>query len=251
MAGRRVRWDGTTLDSSGIPTRATTGSSASFTLSALRAGRTCSRVAPARSAATRIGTCSRERPRLRALPPRRRGLRSSFRLSRTKVSSVSTIPASRSGACRTAARKRWRQRCAVLGASPAALGGLPDRLACGKRGAEGQPALLVVKPRQRRAGERAECLPAGFAAIAAQAAAPCPATPHRRCRNADSAARHPRPARSPPERRRPPAGPTAPPRPPGAAPPSTHRHARTSLETAHDPYACPPPRIGDHSTRPC
>ena len=106
----------------GKASRAMTGSSASLTLSALRAGRVWLRVAPVRSAATRIGTCSRERPRLRALPPRRRGLRfsfrSPFRLSSTKVSSASTIPASRSGACRTASRKRWRQRCAVLGAIP-------------------------------------------------------------------------------------------------------------------------------------
>ncbi len=61
-------------------------------------------------------------PGLRAVPPRRRGLRSSFRsplrLSRTKVSSTSTIPASRSGVWRTAARKRYRQCCAVRGAIP-------------------------------------------------------------------------------------------------------------------------------------
>ncbi len=49
--------------------------------------------------------------------------------------------------------------------------------------------------------------------------APCPATPPRRRRNADSAARHSRPARSPPARPRPSAGPTAPPPPPCAAPP--------------------------------
>ena len=54
--------------------------------------------------------------------------------------------------------------------NPAALGCLTDRLAFAKRRAEGQPALLVVQPRQRRAGERAECLTAGLAPIAAQTA---------------------------------------------------------------------------------
>ena len=117
--------------------RATTGSSASLKLFALRAGRVWLRVAPALSAATRIGTCSRERPRLRALPPRRRGLRSSFRsplrLSRTKVSSASTITASRSGVWRTASRKRWRQRNAALSAIPQRYGCLTDRLAFANR----------------------------------------------------------------------------------------------------------------------
>ena len=64
--------------------------------------------AGARSAATRIGTCSREMPRLRALPPRRRGFRSPFRLSSTKVSSASTIPASR---CESASTPPHGPRC--------------------------------------------------------------------------------------------------------------------------------------------
>ena len=61
--------------------------------------------------------------------------------------------------------------------NPAALGSLSDRLACAKRGDEGQPALLVVQARQRRARERAECLPAGLAPIAATTA--CLAARHR------------------------------------------------------------------------
>ena len=71
---------------------------------------------------------------------------------------------------------------------------------------------------------------------------PCPVTLPRRWRNADSAAHHPRPARSPPARLRPPAGPTAPPRPPCTAPSSTHQHARTTPETARDPSSQPPAR---------
>src|SRR5512132_236419 len=45
-------------------------------VSALTAGRMALIVAPVRSAATRTGTCSLDRPRLVALPPRLRGLRS-------------------------------------------------------------------------------------------------------------------------------------------------------------------------------
>ncbi len=98
------------------------GSSDCFTLFAFSAGVVWLRVSPARSEGRPGSAPACARPRLRALPPRRRGLRSSFRaplrLSRTKLSSASTIPASRSGAWRTAARKRCRQRCAVLGAIP-------------------------------------------------------------------------------------------------------------------------------------
>ena len=54
--------------------------------------------------------------------------------------------------------------------NPAALGSLLDRLALGKRGAVGQPTLLVVQPGQRRARERAERLPALLAPETAQAA---------------------------------------------------------------------------------
>ena len=50
-------------------------------------GSTALTVVPLRSAAMRTGTCSREKPRFFALPPRRRALRPSprapFRLSRT------------------------------------------------------------------------------------------------------------------------------------------------------------------------
>ena len=45
-------------------------------VSALTAGKMALIVAPVRSAATRIGTCSVDRPRLVALPPRLRDLRS-------------------------------------------------------------------------------------------------------------------------------------------------------------------------------
>ena len=54
--------------------------------------------------------------------------------------------------------------------NPAARGRRAYRLPFGQRLAERQPALLVVQTRQRRAGERAECLPAGLAPIAAQTA---------------------------------------------------------------------------------
>ena len=204
-----------------------TGSSASLTLSALRAGRVWLRVAP-----DAIGgdqdrhLLAREAAfaGLAAAPARlsRSSFRSPFRLSRTKVSSASTIPASRSGA--------WRIRrhgsgdasdALVLGANPAALGSLSDRLACAKRGAEGQPALLVVQARQRRARERAECLPAGLCTDRRLAdRAPCPERQNRRCRSAHSAALRPRQVRSSPARPHPAAVPTAPPRPPRAAPPS-------------------------------
>ena len=52
----------------------------------------------------------------------------------------------------------------------ASHGGLPDRLALGKRGGKGKPALHVVQPGQRRAGERAERSPALLAAEAAKTA---------------------------------------------------------------------------------
>ena len=211
----------------------TTGSSTSFTLFALRACRVWLRVSPARSAATRIGTCSREG---RVCGPCRRGLRSSLRsslrLSRTKVSSAPTIPASRSGAWRTAARKRCRQRCAVLGAIP-------------QRSADS----LIVSPAPSEAPKASQrslwCRPDSAAPVSAPNVFPQslnrkrrrPRALPRRRHNADSAVRHPRPARSPPARPRPPAGPTAPSPTPCAAPPSTHRHARTSPEIARDPSA--------------
>jgi hypothetical protein len=72
-------------------------------------------------AATRTGTCSCERPRFWALPPRLRGLRSRLRsplrLASTKVSSASTMPRSVEAPPFTAPRKRWRQRNAVLTAT--------------------------------------------------------------------------------------------------------------------------------------
>src|SRR5512144_796167 len=81
----------------------------SLIVSALTAGRMALIVVPVRSAATRTGTCSLDRPRRLALPPRLRGLRSGslasscpaaaffqardpLWLSRTYVSSASTIP---------------------------------------------------------------------------------------------------------------------------------------------------------------
>ena len=188
-----------------------------------------------------------------ALPPRRRGLRSSprspFRLSRTNEGLVGLddpgkpvrrLP-NRLQEAVTPAMRRARR-------NPAALGRRLYRLAFGKRRAEAQPALLVVPPRQRRAGERAECFPAGLAPVAPQDRAPCPATPHRRFRSAGSAARHPRPVRSPPARRRPSAGSTESLQPPFAAPPSTHRHTKTSPETASHPSTGSPTQIGNHST---
>jgi len=54
--------------------------------------------------------------------------------------------------------------------NPAALRRLLDRLAFGKRGSEGKPALLVVQSGQCRAGERTERLPALLAPEAAKTA---------------------------------------------------------------------------------
>src|SRR5215217_6590024 len=53
-----------------------TGSSTALMASALSTGRTALTTAPLRSAATRIGTCSCDRPRFVALPPRPRAARS-------------------------------------------------------------------------------------------------------------------------------------------------------------------------------
>ena len=54
--------------------------------------------------------------------------------------------------------------------NPAARGRRLDRLALGKRGAEGKPALLVVQPGQRRPRERSKGLPAALAPKPAQTA---------------------------------------------------------------------------------
>ena len=99
-----------------------TGASAFLSASALTAGSAALAWPPPRSAATRTGTCSRDKPRLAALPPRRRGLRSSFRaplrLRRTNVSSASTIPRNFLGVFSTARKNRRRQRNAVDAATP-------------------------------------------------------------------------------------------------------------------------------------
>ena len=58
--------------------------------------------------------------------------------------------------------------------NPAARGRRLDRLAFGKRGAKGKPALLVVKTGQRRARERTESPPALLAPEAAQTAGLAP-----------------------------------------------------------------------------
>ncbi len=101
---------------------ATTGAITSRKVSALTAGRTARTVAPPRSATTSTGTCSSDRPRLLALPPLRRALRSRFRapfrLSGTQVSSASTMPVSLRAFRSFAAGNRCRQRKAVLTASP-------------------------------------------------------------------------------------------------------------------------------------
>ena len=120
--------------------------------------------------------------------------------------------------------------------NPAARGRRAYRLPFGQRLAERQPALLVVQTRQRRAGERRmssrrPCTDSGADR------APCPERQNRRCRSAHSAALRPRRVRSSPARPHPAAVPTAPPRPPRAAPPSDRPHAKTSPETARDPSA--------------
>ena len=178
---------------------------------------------------------------MRALPPRRRGLRfsfrSPFRLSSTKVSSASTIPASRIRRLSNRLQEAVAPAMRRARRNPAARGRRAYRLPFGQRLAERQPALLVVQTRQRRAGERAECLPAGLAPIAAQTARLAPRDRTVVLRSAHSAALRPRQVRSSPSRPYPAAVPKAPPRPPSAAPPSDRPHAKTSPETARDPSA--------------
>ena len=125
--------------------------------------------APPVPAATRTGTCSRERPR--PLPPRRRGLRSSFRSALEHEGLVDL-----DDPAKAVRRLTDRLQEAVAPAvsrtrrNPAALGGLDNRLPFGQGLAEGQPALLVVQAGQRCAGEGTECLAAGLAAVAPQTA---------------------------------------------------------------------------------
>ena len=185
-------------------------------------GRVWLRVAPARSAATGTRTCSRERPCFLALPPCRRGLRFSFRsplrLSRTKVPSASTIPASRSGAWRTAARKqRWRRRCAVLGAIPQRAADSLIVSSAPREAPRDSQRSLRCSP-DSAVPVRATNVPSQALSDSAADRVPCRETPHRRCRNADSAACYPRPTRSPRARRHPLLDPTAPPPLPCAAP---------------------------------
>ena len=77
------------------------GSRAHWTLSAVTDGRAGQAVVPLRSTATNIGTRSSDKPRLLTLPPLRRTfrsrLRSPLRLSRTLVTSASTMPLSLGG----------------------------------------------------------------------------------------------------------------------------------------------------------
>ncbi len=145
-----------------------------------------------------------DRPRRRV----RSSFRSPLRLSRTTVSRASAIPASRSGAWRTAARKRWRQRGVVRGA-------IPQRSA----------ASRIVSPAPGEAPKASQrsswCKP--DSAVPVSTPNVFPQALHRKRRRPravprDTATRHPRPARSPPARPRPPAGPTAPPPLPCAAP---------------------------------
>src|SRR5208337_4281037 len=147
---------------------------ASFRLAASRLGRTASNVAPLRSRATTTGICSADRPRLAALPPRRRaGLarppRRPLNDSRMKVSSASTTPERRLGLSKLrAARNRCRHRKAVLGwiwQRSAALARLSP-FDQGSRLIE--PAILLVQAGHRSAGERIESIAAFDAAIARQ-----------------------------------------------------------------------------------
>src|SRR3954469_17482217 len=67
----------------------------------------------------------------------------------------------RIGLAAGAVRKRWRQRKAVLTATP--LGRGDYRLALAQRPAEVEPALLLPQPGQRRAGQRVEAPAASLA----------------------------------------------------------------------------------------
>ena len=122
-----------------------TGSSASLTLSALRAGRVWLRFAPVRSAATRIGTCSRHRARGRvcvALPTRRRGLRFA----------VSARP-SGSQARRSRRPRRSRHPAGpALAEPPPGSGGASDDAVLGARQ---RRAVLLRPPYPAARGRRA------------------------------------------------------------------------------------------------
>src|SRR3954467_10111719 len=133
-----------------------TGWRAAVKAAADTAGRIALMVAPERSAAIRTGTCSSDRPRFFALPPRLRALRSGrsaaglpslarfqtrspFRLSRTKVSSASTMPRS----FPVAGFNRFKEAMAPAEGGAhrhaAAFGRYLHRIALGQAGAKGQP----------------------------------------------------------------------------------------------------------------
>ena len=89
---------------------ATTGSRAAVSAAASTLGNTALTVVPLRSAAMRTGTCSRERPRFFALPPRRRALRPSPRAPFPALQNVGLVrfhdPLEHSESLRAAARNR-------------------------------------------------------------------------------------------------------------------------------------------------
>ena len=111
------------------------------------------RAAPVRSAATRIGSCSRERPRLRALPPRRRGLPVQLPLALPALKHEGLVGLDDPG--KPDRRLPDRLQEAVAPAmrrarrNPAARGRRAYRLPFGQRLAERQPALLVVQIRRQ------------------------------------------------------------------------------------------------------
>src|SRR3982750_4428017 len=151
----------------------TAGSSTAWMALAETVGSTAVSVVPVRSAATRTGTCSRDSPRLAALPPRLRGGRSSWRSPLRLVQQVGLVgldDAAQGGGGgldrleeAVAPAERRGQRDVTL------RGGTSDRVADAERPGELEPALLEPQPGQRRAGQGIEALAAGLAAVPAQA----------------------------------------------------------------------------------
>ena len=145
------------------------GSRTLCTLSAVTDGRTEQVVVSLRSTATNIGTCSPDRPRLLALPPLLRAfrsrLRSPLRISRTQVSSASTIQFRFGG---------FWSLCAQKPMSPTKRGGdreiavlcrIPDRQPISETVPKGDPPALIVKALQSCAGCCVESLLAGLALL--------------------------------------------------------------------------------------
>src|SRR3954471_8692044 len=149
-----------------------TGSSTALMASALSPGRTALTTAPLRSAATRIGTCSCDRPRFVALPPRPRAARSGsgptlFRAFPGPGGLIAEqhevfVGLDNAGQDRTGHRGGEKAVAPAKGGADRHTA-RPRRLAFAQRPAEVEPALLLPQPGQRRAGQRVEAPAASLA----------------------------------------------------------------------------------------